>query len=159
MAAPLAPAPAHVALFPANVRNVLVVANRLQDFRSIAAKLARMHAAEPVRIHLLAVIPAPSGHAMAFLRRINVKRVLHEDGLKLLRPLMELLDAAAVPYRHDVEIGRWEETVARFAQDRCCKSIVIGDNDARPLRQLFLRHDAWRIRTRLVRSGFACEML
>ena len=57
-------APAHTALFPAAVRNVLVVVNRLQDFQSIAGKLARMHQRESVRIHLLAVEPPPTGHAM-----------------------------------------------------------------------------------------------
>jgi len=151
--------PAHAALFPAEVRNVLVVVNRLQDFGSIAAKLARMDRDENVRIHLLAVEPPPTGHAMQFLRRIDVRRLLREDGLKRLRPLMQLLDAAAVPYRHEVEVGRWEETITRFAQERCCKSIVMGDHDARRLASLLLRHDAWRIRTRLVKLGFACEML
>ncbi len=151
--------PAHAALFPATLRNVLVVVNRLQNFRSIAAKLERMHREECVRIHLLAVEPPPTGHAMQFLRRIDVRRLLREDGLKRLRPLMELLDAASVPYRHEVEVGRWQEAITRFAQERCCKSIVMGDHDARPLGGLLLRHDAWRIRSRLVKLGFACEML
>jgi hypothetical protein len=151
--------PAHTALFPAAVRNILVVANRLQNFRSIAAKLERMHREECVRIYLLAVEPPPTGHAMQFLRRIDVRRLLREDGLRRLRPLMELLDAASVPYRHEVEVGRWEEAITGFARERCCKSIVMGDHDARPLGGLLLRHDAWRIRTRLVKLGFACEML
>ena len=151
--------PAHAAIFPAEVRNVLVVANRLQDFGSIAAKLARMHCEEQVRIYLLAVEPAPTGHAMQFLRHIDVRRLLREDGLARLRPLMALLDAASVPYRHEVEVGRWEETITRFARERCCKSILMGDHDASPLGTLLLRHDAWRIRSRLVKLGFACEML
>jgi hypothetical protein len=151
--------PAHAALFPASVRNVLVVANRLQDFGSIAAKLARMHREECVRIYLLAVEPPPTGHAMQFLRHIDVRRLLREDGLTRLRPLMQLLDAAGVPYRHEVEVGRWEETITRFAQERCCKRLLMGDHDARPLGSLLLRHDAWRIRSRLVKLGFACEML
>ena len=101
----------------------------------------------------------PSGHAMAFLRSIDVRRVLREDGLRALRPLMELLDAAGVPYGHHVEIGRWEETIARFAQERCCKSIVMGGNASAPLANLLLRLDAWRIRTRLRRLGFACRIV
>jgi len=152
-------APAHVALFPAAVRNILVVVNRLQDHGSIVAKLARMNREETVRIHLLAVEPPPTGHAMQFLRHIDVRRLLREDGLKRLHPLMDLLDAAAVPYRHEVEVGRWEETITRVARERCCKSIVMGDHDAPPLVSLLLRHDAWRIRSRLVKLGFACEML
>jgi nucleotide-binding universal stress UspA family protein len=153
------PAPAYRALFPAAVRNVLVIVNGLQDQRAIAARLARMHDEEPLRIHLLAVEPAPTGHAMAFLKGIDVKRVLREDGLDRMRALRGLLDAAGVPYRHHVEVGRWEETIARFAQERCCKSIVMGENRGSALRNLVLRHDAWRIRAHLVRCGFACEML
>ena len=152
-------APAHVAVFPAEVRNVLVVVNGLQDFGAIAAKLAAMHDRESVRIHLLAVEHAPSGHAMAFLRHIDVKRLLREDGLTAMRPLMDLLDKAGVPYRHHVEVGPWEETIAAFAQDRCCKTIVMGDHDSGRFAHLLLRHDAWRIRTRLGRAGFACEMV
>ncbi len=159
MAASLAPGPAHVALFPASVRNVLVVVNGLQDPRAVAEKLARMYQEQPARIHLLTVELPPSGHAMAFLRSIDVRRVLREDGLRALRPLMELLDAAGVPYGHHVEIGRWEETIARFAQDRCCKSIVMGGNASAPLANLLLRLDAWRIRTRLRRLGFACRIV
>jgi len=151
--------PAHAALFPAAVRNVLVVANRLQDLGSVAARLARLHREECVRIYLLAVAPPPTGHAMQFLRHIDVRRLLREDGLTRLRPLMQLLDAACVPYRHEVEVGRWEETIARFAQERCCRSILMGDHDAPSLGTLLLRHDAWRIRNRLVKLGFACEML
>src|SRR6185437_7976038 len=132
-------APAHVAVFPVEVRNVLVVVNGLQDFRAIAAKLAALHDREPVRIHLLAVEHAPSGHAMAFLRGIDVKRLLREDGLAAMRPLRDLLDKAGVPYRHEVEVGPWEETIARFAQERCCKTIVMDDHDARRFGQLLLR--------------------
>ena len=152
-------APAHLAVFPAAVRNVLVVVNGLQDFRAIAAKLARMHDRESLRIHLLAVEHAPSGHAMAFLKRIDVKRLLREDGLAAMRPLMDLLDKAGVPYRHQVEVGPWEATITAFAQDRCCKTIVMGDHEAGRFAHLILRHDAWRIRTRLGRAGFACEMV
>ena len=152
-------APAHVALFPATVRNILVVVNGLQDHRAIAQRLARIHDEESVRIHLLAVETPPSGHAMAFLKGIDVKRVLHEDGLKRMRGLRDLLDAGHVPYRHHVEVGRWEETIAEFARDHFCKSIVMGENRASLLRNLVLRYDAWRVRSRLGRSGFACEMI
>ena len=153
------PKPAHVAIFPAEVRNVLVVVNGLQDFGAIAAKLAAMHDREPVRIHLLAVEHAPSGHAMTFLRHIDVKHLLREDGLAAMRPLRDLLDKAGVPYRHEVEVGPWAETIASFAQERCCKTIVMGDHETHRFRHLVLAHDAWRIRTRLGRAGFACEMV
>jgi len=152
--------PAHLALFPASVRNILVIANRLQDTRRIAGRLARMHRDEAVRIYLLAVVTAPTGHAMAFLRGIDVRRILREDGLVLLGPLRTELDAAGVPYQHEVEVGRWEETIASFARARGCRSIVIGDGETRRLAaHWLLRHDAWRVRTKLVRAGFACETI
>jgi hypothetical protein len=76
----------------------------------IGTMAARMHREERVRIHLLAVEPAPTGHAMQFLRHTDVRRLLRGDG-------------------------------------------------PRRLGSLLLRHDAWRIRTRLVKLGFACELL
>ena len=96
---------------------------------------------------------------MTFLRHIDVKHLLREDGLAAMRPLRDLLDKAGVPYRHEVEVGPWAETIASFAQERCCKTIVMGDHETHRFRHLVLAHDAWRIRTRLGRAGFACEMV
>ncbi len=152
-------APAYRVSFPAAVRNVLVVVNRLQDHRAIAERLAAMHREQPMRTHLLAVEAAPTGYAMAFLGGIDVQRLLREGGLDRMRVLRGLLDARGVPYRHHVEVGRWEETITRFAQEHFCKTIVMGESRRSLLRHLVLRHDAWRIRSRLVRSGFACELL
>lgn len=146
------------AVFPASVKNVLVVVNGFQEPRALAATLAAMHERESVRLHLLAVRLPPSGHALAFLKRVNVKRLLREDGLKELRPLRQLLDASRTPYKHHIEFGSWCDVVSRFAEDNCCKRVVIGNNESSLLRDFVLRHDAWRIRVRLGRAGYACEM-
>jgi hypothetical protein len=149
----------HAAHFPATVKNVLAVASGLQDPRATARILSRLHAREAIRIHLLAVEIPPSGYARFFLGDIDFRKVLRADGLNALAPLRSELDAAGIPYRFHVEIGRWLATIARFSREIACARIVVGDNPRRPLYNLLLRHDCWRIRSYLQRSGHDCAVV
>lgn len=149
----------YTAQFPAHVRNVLVLVSGLQDPRSLAATLCEMARHESVRIHLLSVQSPPSGHARVFLRGIDVARVQREDGLRELQPIRELLDAAGVCYHHHVQVGLQLPTVTRFAADRCCRRILVGDNKANIVKDLLLRHDCRRIASELAAIGFECSVL
>jgi hypothetical protein len=154
-----APRSGFTAHFPAEVRNILVVANGLQDAPALAATLRELVAAEGVRVHLLSPQQRPSGHAMAYLRHIDVDSVQHRDGEQALAPLRRALDDRGVPYSHHVEIGPWLDTIARFAADRCCRRIFVGDNRRNFLKDLALRHDCARIRTAAKAIGFECTVL
>jgi hypothetical protein len=151
--------PGFTAHFPAEVRNVLVVANGLQDAAALAATLRELVTAEGVRVHLLSVQQRPSGHAMAYLRRIDLDSVQQRDGEQALLALRKALDEGGVPYSHHVEIGAWLETIARFAADRCCRRIFVGDNRRNLIKDLVLRHDCTRIRTAVRVIGFECVVL
>lgn len=152
-------AKSYTAQFPAHVRNVLVLVSSLQDPVALAATLGEMARHKSVRIHLLSVQSPPSGHARVFLRGIDVARVQREDGLRELQPIRELLDAAGVAYHHHVQVGLQLPTVARFATDRCCRRIFVGDNRANPLKDLLLRHDCRRLCSELAALGFECSVL
>ncbi len=149
----------HLAHFPAAVKNVLVIVSELQDPRATAAILATMHARESVRLHLLAMETPPSGYARSFLGAVDLRTLQHGIGLKTLAPLRSELDAAQVPYRFHVEIGPWLATIARYAADIGCTRIVLGDNPASIVRKLALRHDCWRIKSYLRRSGRDCAVV
>jgi hypothetical protein len=149
----------YVAHFPEHVKNVLVVANDMQDCSALAAALAEMHAREAVRIYLLAVVIPPTGHARSFLRAIDLKRSLHQHGQRALRPLRDLLDAAQVPYQHHVEVGQWLAAISEFAQARGCRRILIGDNQGSAMRDLVLRHDRWKIESCIEKAGLACAVV
>jgi hypothetical protein len=141
------------------VRNVLVLVSGLQDPAALAATVRAMARRDSVRIHLLSVQSPPSGHARLFLRGIDVARVQREDGLRELQPIREVLDAAGVSYQHHVQIGTQLATVARFAADRCCRRILLGDNKANLLKDLLLRYDCGRIRSAMSAFGFECTVV
>ncbi len=153
------PARSYTAQFPAHVRNVLVLVSALQDPVALAATLREMARRESVRIHLLSVQSPPSGHARVFLRGIDLARVQREDGVRELQPIRDLLDAAGIGYQHHVQVGPLMASVARFAADRCCRRILVGDNKANLLKDLLLRHDCRRIGADLAAFGFECSVL
>ncbi|HLX22571.1 MAG TPA: universal stress protein [Usitatibacter sp.] len=130
-----------VALFPAGVRNVLVVAGRLLDAHATATMLSALHSRESVRIHLLAVQPCPSGYAASFLDGYDLESAAHEQ----LAALRAELDALQTPYRTHISTGPWLDTIARYARELNCPEVIVGDNPNSVLNRLVLRHDRWRI--------------
>ncbi|MGZ5041755.1 MAG: universal stress protein [Usitatibacter sp.] len=148
----------HAAHFPAAVKNVLVVASTSHDAGATARIVARMQARESIRVHVLAVQVPPSGYARHFLRDIDLRGVLEAEGARALEPLRDALEAAGVPCRLHVEIGAWLPTISRFAREISCARIVLGENPGHAWRTLLLRHDAWRLRLLLRRSGNDCAV-
>jgi nucleotide-binding universal stress UspA family protein len=136
-----------VSLFPSGVRNVLVVAGRLLDPESTAAMLCELHSRETVRIHLLAIEPRATSYAGSFLDGIDRESVHESAARARLEPLCAALDAAGTPYRTHVVTGPWLDTIAQYAHELGCASVVVGDNPHRLLNRLVLRHDRWRIQS------------
>jgi nucleotide-binding universal stress UspA family protein len=149
----------HLAHFPAAVRNILVIVSGLQDPRATAANLAAMHARDAIRIHLLAIETPPSGYARSFLGAVDFRKLKHDDGLKALAPLRAALDAAGIPYRFHIEIGRWLDTISHYAREIGCARIVVGDNPHGAWRNLVLWHDCRRIKAFLRQSGRDCVVV
>ncbi len=136
----------HGAHFPAGSRGVLVVANRSQDARATARLVAAMHARESVRVHVAAVQVRPTGYAGRFLRSIDVRQVLEEQGRESMASLCAALDELGVPYRTHVQIGRWLAGIERLARELGCARVLVGANPRDALRDIALRFDLWRIR-------------
>jgi hypothetical protein len=147
---------AHIAHFPADVRNVLVVAGGLLDADATASLLAAMHSRESMRIHLLAIESRPTGYARSFLRTIDVPKI--QDGVahRHVAPLCDALDALGVAYRLHVATGPWLEAIEHHARELGCTRVVVGDNPHRTLYRLVLRHDRWRIESYLRGQGLDC---
>jgi nucleotide-binding universal stress UspA family protein len=147
---------AHLAHFPSDVRNVLVVTSALLDAQATAAALSAMHSSEPVRIHLLAVESKPTGYARSFLERVDIERVQDGEAHRHAAPLCEALEDSGVPYRVHVARGPWLESIERYARELGCTRVVVGDNPQRSLYRLVLRHDRWRIESYLRGQGLRC---
>ena len=132
---------AHIAHFPVMVKNVLVVVSDMQDPRATAATLASMAARGTIRIHLLSIQSPPSSHAGFFLRSIAFRKVQRQAAFEALGPLRVELDSLGVAYRIHVAMSPWLPTIARYARDIGCASVLVGDNPRHLLRRLVLRHD------------------
>ena len=140
---------AHIAHFPAEVRNVLVVAGALLDPRATASMLCAIHSRENVRIHLLAIESKLTGYARSFLESVDVGRIQVSEAQRHVAPLGKALQAAGVPYRAHVAAGPWLETIESYARELGCTRVLVGDNPNRALHRLVLRHDRWRIESYL----------
>lgn len=147
---------AHIAHFPADVRNVLVVASGLLDAGATASLLAAMHSRESVRIHLLAIESRPTGYAGSFLRTVDVGKIQEGVAHRHVAPLCDALDASGVPYRLHVAAGAWLEAIGHHARELGCTRVIVGDNPHRALHRLVLRHDRWRIESYLRGQGIGC---
>jgi nucleotide-binding universal stress UspA family protein len=150
---------AHLAHFPADVGNVLVVTGALLDARATAAALAAMHSRETVRIHLLAVESRPTGYARTFLKTVDIGKVQDIEAHRHVGPLCQALDDAGVPYRLHVAAGAWLPAIEHHARELGCTRVVVGSNPHHVLQRLVLRHDRWRIASYLRGQGLACATL
>lgn len=150
---------AHTAHFPAEAKSVLVISSPMLDARTTAAILGALHARETTRIHVLAVLPRPTGYAKSFLGAIDVKDVQERRARKTLEPLRAALEAAGTPFRVHIESGLWLETICRYARELGCSRVVVGDNPHHALRRLVLRHDCWRIESFLRDAGVQCAVV
>jgi hypothetical protein len=136
-----------VSLFPAGVRNVLVVAGRLLDAQATASMLGELHSRETVRIHLLAVEPLTSRYAGSFLDGIDRTGAHESAARERLAPLCAALDESGTPYRVHVATGPWLDTIANYAHELNCAQVIVGDNPHSLVNRLVLRHDRWRIQS------------
>lgn len=102
------------------------------QLRSALAEAIALYRMEPaVRIHLLNVQVPVSRHVADFFSSAELRRLHTETGTEALAAARELLDAAQVPYKIHIEIGRTAETIVRIAQEFHCGKILMG-HAARP---------------------------
>lgn len=98
--------------------------------RDAVAEAIRIHASEPVAIHLLSVQPPVNSHVAQLFDGDELDELRRHAGAEDLAPARALLDAQQVPYRCVVRIGRGAETIARSARELGCDRIVMGRDDA-----------------------------
>lgn len=98
--------------------------------RSAVTQAIRIHAQEPVKVHLLSVQPLVSGHVSMFFAANELEALRQSAGAEALEPAQQLLDASQVPYTSEVRVGRSAETIARTAGDVGCDRILLGPERA-----------------------------
>lgn len=93
---------------------------------------------DPVEIHLLNVRPSLHGDVGMFIEAEQIRDFHEEEGLKMLAPIREKLDAAGVAYQHHICVGDPAETIDRYARDQACDEIIMGASGRSPIAALFM---------------------
>jgi nucleotide-binding universal stress UspA family protein len=105
---------------------------------------------EPLDIHLLSVqIPIDSGHARMFVSDDDIDAYHRDEGMAVLKPYIEKLDAAGIPHNFHVLVGHVALTIARFAKEQKFDKVVMGTHGRSGLTQLLLGSVAQNVVRRL----------
>lgn len=116
--------------------------NALQAVRHVAGKRA---AGGGVEIYLVNVQYPVHGSVSSFVDAGQIKQYHQEEGEKAIGPARAILDAANVPYRHELFVGDPAEVITRFAKERNCDEIVIGTRGLGGLTSLLMGSVAIKI--------------
>lgn len=90
-------------------------------------------------VHVLNVqIPIDSGHARMFATAAEIDDYHREEGMKVLKAILERLDAEGIPYTYHVLVGRIAPTIVRFARERGFDEVIMGTHGRSGLTHLLL---------------------
>jgi len=93
---------------------------------------------EPVRVHVLSVQPAVSGHVSMFFAEGEIQSMQQDAGAEELAPALQALRSAGVPCAGHVLVGRRAEMIATLAREQRCDTILMGqDPTPGPVGRLF----------------------
>lgn len=108
------------------MKNVLVPIDDSKDVQWTINHVISLYRQEPVNIHLLNVQPLLPQDISRFFNPGEVRDFHRDNGMLALKPAIEMLDQAGVPYRNHVVVGRRAEMIVRFAQENDCSQIIIA---------------------------------
>lgn len=109
------------------MRKILVPVDASESAQHAAQYAIKLANDNPdIQLHLLNVQEPLQIRAHAYLTQTEAKAIQAADSQHVLQPVMELLDDAGVAYRADWRIGDIASTIAGYAVEIDCESIVMG---------------------------------
>ena len=109
------------------------------SLRAVAYLIRLAKCREVVEIQLLNVRePADAWEIRRFLNADEIGKLQQSEGEVDLAEAKALLDKAGVPYRAQVRVGPLAQTIADYAAEQGCDSIVMGTHGRGGLTDLFL---------------------
>lgn len=116
------------------------------SLRAVAHVIKRASSAkDDYRVHLVNVQHPLHGSVSTFIDAAQIKQYHQEEGMKVLAPAREKLDAAGVSYQHHLFVGEPAEVVTRFAKEQGCDEIVIGSRGLSGISGLLLGSVATKV--------------
>jgi nucleotide-binding universal stress UspA family protein len=118
---------------------------------SDSARRAVQHAASMARgnptlqLHLLNVQEPLEPRVHAQLTHDEIKALQAQDAERVLEPLRQLLGEAGVPYSEDWRAGPIAPTIADYAREINCESIVMGTRGMNAIGNLVMGSTATKV--------------
>lgn len=118
---------------------------------SDCAKRAAEHAAamaadnSDLQLHLLNVQEPLEPRVHASLSAQEIKNMQAGDSQRVMLPVMQLFDQAGVPYRTEWRCGEVASTIASYAEEIGCESIVMGTRGMGPIGNLIMGSTATKV--------------
>ncbi len=95
--------------------------------RAVAHMIKRASAVKDEYGILLVNVQYPlHGSISTFVNAAQLKQYHHEEGMKVLTPVRQMLDAAGLAYSFHLFVGEPADVIARYAREQGCDEIVIG---------------------------------
>jgi nucleotide-binding universal stress UspA family protein len=90
-----------------------------------ASQAIAIYRDQPVRVHLLNVQRPLPKHIAQFFNRDDLRDFHRDAGMRVLDPVIGMLDKAGIPHEDHVLVGHPAETIVHFAEDRHCDQVVV----------------------------------
>jgi nucleotide-binding universal stress UspA family protein len=110
------------------MENVLIPVDGSEvSLRAVQFMIGQIKRGQPSGLLVLYVQPPiVSGEVRMFVSQDVIDAYYREEGEKALSKAKGLLDAAGVRYEACIKVGHAAETIAQFAEEKQCHSIVLG---------------------------------
>ena len=90
-----------------------------------ASQAIAIYRDQPVRVHLLNVQRPLPKHIAQFFNRDDLRDFHRDAGMRVLDPVIGMLDKAGIPHEDHVLVGHPAETIVRFAEDLHATRVVV----------------------------------
>jgi len=128
------------------MRKILVPIDASESAQHAARYAAALVNDNPaIQLHLLNVQEPLEVRAHAYLSQQEVKAIQSADSQRVMQPVMQLLDDADIPYRTEWRIGDIASTIAAYADEIGCESIVMGTRGLGPVGNLVMGSVAYKV--------------
>ena len=107
------------------VRDIVIPVCDAGDAGWASSQAINLCHGEPVHIHLLNVQRPLPKHIAQFFNRDDLRDFHRDAGMRVLDPVIGMLDKAGVPHEDHVLVGHPAETIVRFAEDLHAKQVVV----------------------------------
>jgi len=109
------------------MKDIIVPIDYSSDIPRVAAQAIARYRRDAARIQLLNVQRPLPQHVARFFGSADLRDYHRETGMRALQGAIELLDAAGVPHRDHVLVGKPAEEIVRFAEEHPGAELLLDD--------------------------------